>query len=238
MPGTFTALVVAVLAVLPGAAYLFVYEKQAGSFRVAWADRLLRFGVASAVFHACAAGLTYHLYREYVLTGRLVKGTVPLLLVQVAVVAYVAVPAAAGLAAGLAVRRRMRGFGWLNSRAAEPRAWDHVFSASATMSTTFVMRTKSGIYLAGVFGVEPVSGRRSFASGYPEPGDIYFSQTLDIDSATGEVTRVDGRPVLRPAGLLIRWDEIEFAQLHEGGRRHAQREEPRAEDGPDHAEGR
>ena len=54
----------------------------------------------------------------------------------------------------------------------------------------------------------------SYASGYPEEGDLYLSLALEVDPATGElkqnavtgqVVPYDGNP-----GLLVRWSEIEY----------------------------
>jgi hypothetical protein len=47
---SFQAFFATLLALLPGAVYVFAYERQVGSFGVNFTDRLIRFLSASAVF--------------------------------------------------------------------------------------------------------------------------------------------------------------------------------------------
>ena len=63
MPSTVVGLLVLVVAVLPGLAYTLMFERQAGSYGVALADRTLRFAAASAVFHLLLGWPEYGLYR-------------------------------------------------------------------------------------------------------------------------------------------------------------------------------
>jgi uncharacterized protein DUF6338 len=62
---TFEALAVLVLVVLPGASYLFTFERVAGAFGHNLADRIIRFITASAVLQALFAGPTYFLYQKF-----------------------------------------------------------------------------------------------------------------------------------------------------------------------------
>jgi hypothetical protein len=55
MPGTLQGLAVVLIAVLPGALYVWSYERQAGQWRVGSPDRLLNFLGVSVVLHALAA---------------------------------------------------------------------------------------------------------------------------------------------------------------------------------------
>jgi hypothetical protein len=66
---TFQALWILLLAFLPGAPYVWAFEREAGGWGLGVTDRLLRFVGVSAVFHALAAPLTYIAYQHYVLTG-------------------------------------------------------------------------------------------------------------------------------------------------------------------------
>src|SRR6266498_2248881 len=99
IPSTFAALVVTALVVLPGAAYIFAFESRAGAFRLSAPDRIVRFLVASAAFHALAAGLTYHIYKTQILSGRFREGEVSPWVVEFAAVVYLVVPYVLGLIA-------------------------------------------------------------------------------------------------------------------------------------------
>lgn len=79
------------------------------------------------------------------------------------------------------------------------------------------LKTKSGAWLAGLYGTTP-EGRRSYAAGYPEEGDLYLSLQLQVDVATGAFFRDDeGRPkpVEGRSGLLVRWAEVDYLEFQE-----------------------
>src|SRR3954447_2721405 len=97
---TAQALAVAVIAVLPGAAFTFSYERGAGTYGVTRSDRLIRFLTASAVFHALLSGLTYHFYVRTIHSQDLQQGRVSPWAVELASVVYIAIPVAAGLLIG------------------------------------------------------------------------------------------------------------------------------------------
>lgn len=104
MPETFQALLVLVLALLPGALYVWAFERLAGAWGVRFSDRVLRFVEVSALVHAPLAPLTYWLWIEFVRSGRLAAGHVPLALWLVPL-RYVALPIAGGSAVGAATRK-------------------------------------------------------------------------------------------------------------------------------------
>jgi hypothetical protein len=64
VPDTLQSIAVLVLALLPGALYVWAFERQAGRWGIGLSDRLLRFVGGSAVFHALGAPLTYWLWAE------------------------------------------------------------------------------------------------------------------------------------------------------------------------------
>ena len=77
MIGTFQALVIALVAILPGALYTIARE----NFGATWAWRqtdtatqIFRFLSASAIFHAVFAPLTFVAYKKLVITHALTEG--------------------------------------------------------------------------------------------------------------------------------------------------------------------
>jgi hypothetical protein len=208
-------LLVTVLAALPGALFTFAYERQTQIVRAALSDRILRLTTASAVFYVTAAPLGYWLYLRYVRTGRLATGPLPwgIWLVPVGLVAC---PVVLGLVLGSAARRGRSWSRLWSGRSPEPRAWDAAFSHGADAWLRIRLKDPSGGtdgWLLGAFG--PGSqGPRSLASRYPEPPDLYLSETAEAEPGTGNfVLDTHGRPKLRNTGLLIRWDEISYIEL-------------------------
>jgi hypothetical protein len=131
MPETFQALLVLVLALLPGALYVWAFERFAGAWGVRFSDRVLRFVEVSAVFHALSAPLTYWLWVDFIDSGKLSSGEIPLILWAVPLL-YVGLPIIAGSAVGSATRK---GSGWaklFTGPEPAPRAWDHLISTSST----------------------------------------------------------------------------------------------------------
>lgn len=96
MIATLQALLVALVALLPGASYMFAYERLVGSFGVGLSDRLVRFLAASAIFAALGSGPALLLYRDVVATGQLGRGNVNWGLFWLVAVSYVLVPTAVG----------------------------------------------------------------------------------------------------------------------------------------------
>ncbi|MFE5564804.1 DUF6338 family protein [Amycolatopsis japonica] len=215
MISTFQGLLVAVLALLPGASYTFALERVAGSYGVSFSDRLVRFLAASAVFHAVFAGGEYLLYRYLIAEHRLQNGTANLWLLQGLAVGYVLVPTLVGSFIGWGHKNHKKWAVLLIGAAPEPRAWDYLWRH--TPRAIVRLKLKSGPWLAGFYGY--VGGdRRSYASGYPEEGDLYLAMGLTIDATTGELARTEGnRPVPIPGerGILVRWPEIEYIDIQE-----------------------
>jgi hypothetical protein len=209
---TAQALAVAVIALVPGAAYTFAFERVAGSFGAGASDRLIRFLTASATFHAVFAGLTYYVYVHLFRSGDLSHGRVDWWVLELAAIGYVGVPTAIG---SLVAHGKNRGWQWASAligASPEPRAWDYLWSRKPA---GFVrMRTKSGVYLGGVFGRRG-DGVKSYAAGYPESGDIFLARGVEVDATTGEFLLDAGQLRLTDGGMLIRWDEIEYLELFE-----------------------
>jgi hypothetical protein len=66
VPSTLQAVLALVLVVLPGAIYLWGFEREAGKWAIGISDTLLRFVAASAIFQALYAAPLYVFYERYV----------------------------------------------------------------------------------------------------------------------------------------------------------------------------
>lgn len=211
---TFQGLLVALLALLPGASYTFAYERIAGSYGVSFSDRLVRFLASSALFHALFSGAEYLLYRDLIKNNRLQNGTTSWLFVEAIALAYVGLPVLVGAILGWGHKHHKKWAVLLVGDAPEPRAWDYFWRH--THRAVVRIKLKSGTWLAGLYGTVP-NGRRSYASGHPEEGDLYLALGFDIDATTGELNLTEGRatPVSDSRGLLVRWTEIEYIDIQE-----------------------
>ena len=213
---TFEALAVSLLAVLPGASYTFAYERLAGAYGVSLSDRLIRFLAASAIFHALLSGLELWLYRTAFLSGRWSRGEIAAWQFEVMALTYVLLPTAVGTLIGHGRKERWAWVALLTGASPEPRAWDHVWTRPGVTSVVR-LRLKSGSWVAGFFG--NVEGApRSYAAGYPEAADLFLGLQVKVDPDTGSfITDDDGsvQPVEGRTSLLVRWDEVEYADILE-----------------------
>jgi len=103
----------------------------------------------------------------------------------------------------------------LTGGAPEPRAWDYFWNYGGNVVAR--AKLKSGTWVGGVY-MTPEQGRGSYASGFPEEGDLYLAVVLEIDPVAGAVTKNDSgdpRPVEPRTGLLVRWLEIEYLTVQE-----------------------
>jgi len=224
VPATIEAFGVFVLVVLPGAVYVWSFERIVGRWGIGFADRLFRFAAASAVFLAVFSAPLYFLWLEFIhhrvveedgsvrFVNRLADGEdIPVWLFVVPI-AYVTIPAAAGTAVGHAVAARSRGWRSLSrilvGRDPAPRAWDFLFSSRP--SAVMRMRLKDGgAWLGGLFG------ESSYAAGYPEePQDLFLERAYVMNQEDGSfVTDDQGRPEELGSGVIVRWDEVLFAEV-------------------------
>ena len=209
MIGTLQALLVALLAVLPGALFTIAQETHGASWAWRGTDNstlVIRFLSFSAVYHVAFAWLTYIAYQRLIITGRLAHGC-PLSWKWYAVlVSYVAVPYLIGVVTETG--RRVRGLSWLvalwGGRYPELRAWDRFFRNRP--AGLLRLKLIDDGWKLGLF-----TKKGSYASGYGEDGDIYLVQQYLIDPDTGVPTpNHKGDLVEVGAGLLIRWSEVKF----------------------------
>ena len=180
MPGTFQSLAVTAVVLLPGALYIWAFERQAGRWGVGLSDRLLRFIGGSALFHAAVAPGTYWLWTTQ--WPRLRTSRPVSLWLWLAVAAYVLVPLVAGTTIGRGTRRGTTWARWFTGPDPAPRAWDHVFQHEADAWVR--LRLKSGTWLGGAYAT--ANGRQSYTAGYPEAQDIYLAAAVPVDPDTGE----------------------------------------------------
>jgi hypothetical protein len=226
VPSTIEALLVVLVAILPGGLYVWAFERQLGSWGIGATDRVLRFVGTSAVFLAILAGPGYLLWRRWLhdvdvvegrrtVTNHVADGDAPWWLVTALPILYVAAPLALGTAVALFVRadsewtaarwahlsRRL-----LVGRAPAPRAWDALFSR--VDEALIRVKLKTGAWIGGGYG------DRSYASGYPHaPQDLLLEQTFQMrDDGSFEADEQGGLVPL-DTSLLLRWDEIESIEV-------------------------
>jgi hypothetical protein len=210
VPDTFQAIAVIAVALLPGALYVWSFEREAGAWGVRLGDRVLRFVGVSALFHAVLVPVTYRVWVDFVRSGRIESGRAPLGLWAL-VLAYVVAPLVIGTFVGRATTRQRRWARVLTGPNPAPRAWDFLFASAPDGWVR--MRLKSGVWLAGAFAVG-LDGGRSYAAGYPEEQDLYLVQTYDVDPESGEFRSDDeGGVVELDRGILVRWGEIEYLEF-------------------------
>lgn len=217
MIGTFQALLVAILAVLPGALYTIALENSGATW--AWrktdaSTLVVRLLIFSAAFHALVAPLTYYAYRRLLVNPVLENGWQISWRWYALLLAYTALPYLFGVLTEKG--RRVKG----NSRGAEGvrrivalwaggypelRAWDWLFSKRPV--GVMRLRLTNGEWKAGLFAGD------SFASSYGEEGDIWLAEQYYVDDLTGRPVILNQDYVPTGAGLLIRWSEVAYADF-------------------------
>lgn len=207
MVTTFEAIGVFVLAGLPGAMYIWGWERQVGQWGISAVDRLLRFVAGSAILHAMFLPVTYVVWERFIRTGRLKAAhDIPLWLWPVAI-GYVFVPYLAGIVAATTLRSRRkwarRASHLLNGLDPAPRAWDHVFGPPS--QTAWIrLKLNDGTWLGGRWVRFDVDW--SYASGYPYDQELYLCQSVGVNGTTGAFLE----PVETGPGVLIRWSEVQY----------------------------
>ena len=209
MTGLGTATLV-LIALLPGALFVWSFERWAGRFGIGLQDRALRFVGGSAVVLSIAAWPLYWLYANY-WDSLANRQSLPQWFWIVPIL-YTIVPLVGGGVLGFGWKKNWSWARQLGGRDRTPRAWDHLFQDRPAGGVR--CKLQSGIWIGGVFG--EVNGRRPYASGYPEPQDLYLAATLSLDPYTGEiVTDDEGNPEIQASGILLRWEEIEYLEFTE-----------------------
>jgi hypothetical protein len=226
MPGTFEALFVIALAILPGGLYTWYFEREVGAWGAAASDRVVRLIGSSAIFLALYSYPAYVLWTNYLHEHEVVRGrtlyvnaldhaeNLPWYLFLVPV-AYVALPMVLGWLSGHAVVRtrqtsnkRWRLLATVTAGAnPAPRAWDYLFLSRP--AATVRIRLKSG---AGWVGGE--FGKGSYAAGYGfNPEDLLLEEVYEMDASGKFEVTDDGDFVRVGSAMLIRMDDVETLEL-------------------------
>jgi hypothetical protein len=209
------------VAVLPGALYVWSFERIVGRWGISLADRVLRFVAVSALFQTVYLVAGYEIWSGYLhndvgphprmwLIDQIRAGAAAPWWVVAIPLVYLGVPTILGSVTGRGVRSRHRfaqGFGrFMAGRDPAPRAWDHLFAARPAGIVRASLKAGDA-WIGGLFG------EASYAAGYPEPQDLYL-ETAYVMREDGSFDRdAAGEPVPLGSGLLVRWDELEFVEF-------------------------
>lgn len=215
MPSTLQAILVTLLAVIPGALYTWAFEQQAGRWGATAIDRVQRFLGVSSFFLIFELPLLYQFYRILIVTGDIDKGKPLPPWVWLIPILFVIAPAVIGRIVGSAAYQRKPWAALLTGPSPAPRAWDDLFSGP-NMNGWIRLRLKDKTWVAGLWGESATTGLKSYAAGYPETQDLLISELVETDAEGNLVTDEDARPILTSRSLLIRWDEITYAEYIPG----------------------
>ena len=208
MASSLQTVTVFVVALLPGAFFVWSFERNAGRYGIGLRDRAFRLVGTSAAFIALAAYPLYWLYSNY-WTAFASREPLPLWLLVVPI-AYVAVPSSLGWLVGVGLHN---GAQWAQSLAGlkrAPRAWDHLFQGSDAGWVRCKM--KSGAWIGGIYA--EIDKQKPYASGYPESQEIYLTRSVGVDPVYGSFRLGgDDQPHQGDGGLLMRWEEIEYLEF-------------------------
>jgi hypothetical protein len=212
MVSTLQALVVVFLAVLPGALYPWSFEQQAGRWGATAGDRVHRFVGASAFFLVIELSVLYGVvYRKFMLTGALADGDPLPEWTWLLPPGFVVVPVVVGSLAGRAAYRRRPWVSSLTGPTPAPRAWDHLF-ATADLTGWIRLRLVDASWVCGLW-VLTGNGTEELRRGYPESQDLLVADLAEIDVDGDFITDAGGDPILTGRSLLIRWEQVLYAEF-------------------------
>ncbi len=216
LPTSLVALGIILVAVLPGAVYIWAFEREAGSYGVTLADRTLRFLAASTAMHLLLAWPEYFVFRVGIGGhSRILVGQFALLWLDLLLLA--GLPAVVGTTLGalyatrtartswptlrrrLTAKRERRLLRLLLGRDPAPRAWDDLFSERPHCYLR--VRTTGDRWLAGKFA------GGSYAAGYPNDPDLLLEEAVEVNQETGVLGKSLGYPLYIAAGQIA-WVEV------------------------------
>ncbi|HYO61720.1 MAG TPA: DUF6338 family protein [Actinomycetota bacterium] len=129
MVETFEAMAVAAVMLLPGALYVWGFERQVGNWGIGLSDRVFRFFGTSAWIHVTIAPLTYWLWATAVAGGDVAAGRPLSRWIWLALIGYVSIPFLVGRSVGRAARDGRKWARLFIGPSPAPRAWDHFFAS-------------------------------------------------------------------------------------------------------------
>lgn len=91
---------------------------------------------------------------------------------------------------------------WILPRA--PSAWDSVFNRAAKSGCWVIIELNDGTRVGGKFGSQ------SFASGFPNQGELYLEELWELDPQDFFIQAMPGRQ-----GLLLRSTDYKFVRVTE-----------------------
>ncbi len=208
MTGLSVATLLLAAFVIPGALYVWSFERPAGRYGIGLKDRALRLLGTSAVLLSLFAWALYWAYIEHQPTFANLKQ--PPWWFWIFPILYTGVPAAIGGLLGYGWKQNWSWVRFLFGRNRAPSAWDHLFQDRPAGGIR--CKLKSGTWLAGIYA--EVNGDRPYASGHPGPQDVYLPRTIHINRSTGGIIlNEQGNPIVLGASVLLRWEEIEFLEF-------------------------
>ena len=217
MPETIPALLIALVAVVPGMVATPAFERHVGTYAAEFPERVLRFVGGSALVFPFTAAMVWPFWRRVVhvavpgvdgtttFVNRLTTGGDVSPLWLLLPVALVGVPALLGTTAGRLWAT------WLRRHSDDTpledvRAWDWVFLDPAPK--ILVAKLRSGRWLAGVFGGNSYASPRAARS-----KDVYLEVALEVNDEGTLIRDENGRPVARRSSILFDGDDIELLEV-------------------------
>lgn len=213
-PSTLTGLAILFVVVLPGAAYVWAFEREVSAFGVTLADRVLRFIGVSVLFHLVLGWPEYAVARHVL--NQDAFGWAAFAAVWTGLLVLAVVPAVLGTVVGglyatreersewtrvrnvLPAEREQRLLRVVLGRDPAPRAWDELFAARPTGYVR--VRTAAGEWVGGLFA------SASYAGGLPHEPDLLLEEGWALN-AKGTFLRPLGYRVYVPASQVT-WLEF------------------------------
>lgn len=224
---TFQALAVLLTSVLPGALFVFEYEREYARMAISdFNERLIVFLGMSSVFGVLSLPLLYQGYRKLVVTESLQRGDPLPWWIWLVVASYVVVPLVLGALIGRAASEQKRFARPFTGPRPHPRAWDALFKTPG-LGGYLKLRLKDvsldNQWVMGAWATKDTvsdgaTRPGSYAAAYPHDQDLYLVETymIDNDGIHFEDPAQPGRPIARGQAILVRWDEVAYAEFVEG----------------------
>jgi hypothetical protein len=226
VPDSFEALSVLVVALVPGALFVYALERQTGAWGSKASDRLLRFIVISLVFEIVAIPLSYVLWRQYTFPTPFFSKAHPFpWKLYDFTILYLVFPLIVGWFVGMGYDRDWK---WIRhlfrQQLSAPRAWDHLFSRRPVGYVRMLLNVTPPTWVAGGFVAGDRPHDRAWVGNFPEAGDIYCPIRLQVNPDTGAFVKHDHpdpttgiRKVRRlPGSLLVDGSTIAYLEFHRG----------------------